>query len=159
MTKHQRQRGFSLAEVLIASFIIVVALAGVTASLTYGVKNSTRGREISESTQLASTLFEYIQGNGLIDSVDRDEEWPAATSGINDLEDTRRLLNEAPFRAVTFTPHQVTRFRRNIRVESLGDDHRQKLARVTVTVTWEDSQGEHKTELIGVVRHVRSQNS
>lgn len=157
--QRRRSSGFSLAELLIAMFIVVVGLAGVTAALAYGVKNSTRGRDLAEATQVARTFFEAIQGNSLVDSVELDEEWPGPESGINDDREVRRLLNEAPFGSINFTPNQVTRFRRNISVERVAepDDvvHRSKLARVTVRVTWQDSQGEHKSELIGVVRHAR----
>ncbi len=156
--RRRHRSGFSLAELLIAMFIVVVGLAGVTAALAYGVKNSTRGRDLAEATQVARTFFEAIQGNSLIDSVEMDEEWPGPESMINDPPEVRRLLNEAPFGSVNFTPNQVTRFRRNIAVERVAeptDGHRSSLARVTVKVTWQDAQGEHKSELIGVVRHAR----
>lgn len=153
-----KHRGFSLAEVLIAIVITVIGLAGVTTALVYGVKNSARGKDITESAQLARTVLEYIQGTNLIDTSSPDEPWPVAESGLNDPEQARQLLNSTPFGGVVFTPQQVARYKRNIRVERLSEDensHRFGLARVTVTITWQDNQGEHKSEMVGVVRHAR----
>jgi prepilin-type N-terminal cleavage/methylation domain-containing protein len=150
--------GFSLAEVMIAILVIVIGLAGVTASLVYGVRNSTKGKDISDSAQLARTLFEYTQGTTLIDSVDAGESWLNNESGLNDGPTVRRLLNSEPFGGVVFTPQQVERYKRNIKVERLSNEetsHQYQLARVTIKVTWEDSQGEHNSELIGVIRHAR----
>ncbi|MFA5508748.1 MAG: prepilin-type N-terminal cleavage/methylation domain-containing protein [Vulcanimicrobiota bacterium] len=151
--------GFSLAEVMIAILVIVIGLAGVTAALVYGIRNSTRGKYISESTQLARTYLEYTQNTGLLDSSSPGEPWPTSESGINDAPQDRSLLNAPPFGGLSFIPDRVEKYRRNIRVERLADDpdnHRYNLARVTVNIYWNDTQGEHRSELTGVVRHVRN---
>lgn len=154
----QRTRGFSLAEVMIAILVIVIGLAGVTAALVYGIRNSTRGKYISESTQLARTILEYTQNTGLVDSASPGEPWPTSESGVNDEAPERRFLNAPPLGGLSFLPERVEQYRRNISVRRLSDDpnnHRYNLARVTVNVYWNDTQGEHRSEVVGVVRHAR----
>lgn len=156
----QTRYGFSLAEVMIAILVIVIGLAGVTASLVYGVKNSKRGREVSESSQISRAVFEYMQNTNLIDmaDLDRPTEWPDEDSGINDKEEERRLLNDPPFGGVYFRPEYVAQYRRNIKIERVSNDitsHRHKLARVTVRIYWSEGPIEHHSELIGMIRHER----
>jgi prepilin-type N-terminal cleavage/methylation domain-containing protein len=152
------KRGFSLAEVMIAILVIVIGLAGVTAALVYGIQNSTRGKYISESTQIARTIFEYTQATNLVDTTSPGEPFPTADSGINDPPAARRLLTQAPFGGLAIIPNRVEKYRRNITVERVSDtitNHRYYLARVTVRVYWEDEHGEHNSEVVGVVRHAR----
>ena len=154
-----RTDGFSLAEVMIAILVIVIGLAGVTAALVYGIRNSTRGKYISESTQIARTILEYTQATHLVDNLSPGEPFPTGDSGINDAPSARKVLNESPFGGLAFLPERVEMYRRNVSVERVSDDpssHQYNLARVTVAVFWNDSQGEHKSEVVGVVRHVRN---
>jgi prepilin-type N-terminal cleavage/methylation domain-containing protein len=154
-----RKKAFSLAEVMIAILVIVIGLAGVTAALVYGIRNSTRGKYISESTQIARTILEYTQAIGLVDTVSPGEPFPDVDSGINDTPSARKVLNESPFGGLAFLPARVEQYRRNVTVERVSDDpsnHRYNLAKVTVAVFWNDSQGEHKSEVVGVVRHARN---
>lgn len=155
--KRKSDQGFSLSEVLIAILVIVIGLAGVTASLVYGVRNSTRGKEISDSAQLTRTIFEYIQSTSLIEGGSGDN-WLDEESFLNDPPEARRLLNERPFGGLVFTPNQVEKYRRNISVERASDEpthHRYQIALVTIKVFWSDEQGEHHSKLLGEVRHAR----
>lgn len=157
-SRPHKQTGFSLAEVMIAILVIVIGLAGVTAALVYGIRNSTKGKYISESTQIARAIFEYTQSAGLVDTVDPGDPWPTADGGLNDAPDERRRLNAAPFGGLAFLPQRVEKYTRNVKVERVSADpnsHRYNLATVTVTVYWVDEHGEHKSEVVGVVRHVR----
>lgn len=158
-SRPHKHTGFSLAEVMIAILVIVIGLAGVTAALVYGVRNSTRGKYISDSTQIARTILEYVQATDLVSLVESPQEpWPTEESKINDLETARRILNEEPLAGLPVNPVWVEKYRRNIKVERLSDDpddHRYQLARVTVTVYWKDQHGEHNSKLVGVVRHAR----
>ena len=123
----------------------------------YGIRNSTRGKEISDSAQLTRALFEYIQTTDLIENASGDS-WPDEESNLNDPPEARRLLNSSPFGGLVFSPQQVEKYRRNIKVERLSTDsnsHRFKLAKVTVKVYWKDEQGEHHSELTGEIRHAR----
>lgn len=156
----RKSRGFSLAEVLIAILVVAIGLAGVTSALVYGIQNSKRGKEVSESSQLARTFFEYMQQTSVIDTagITAPDGWPDSESGINDGPQARRLLNEAPFGAVSFVPERVSRYKRNISLERLSDDpssHRYKLARVTVRVYWEDDSGDHNSKVTGVIEYER----
>lgn len=141
---------------MIAIAIIAIGLAGVAGSLAYGIENSQRGRELSESNQVAAKLFEYIQGASLLSATGG--SWPNSSSGLNDNPDERRDINAAPFgnSSPIFTPYQVDKFKRNIRSQRISvapNSHEAELAKVTVTIYWEKEGKESKSELTGIVRH------
>ncbi len=156
--RNSKRKAFSLIEVMISIVIIAIALAGVTSALVYGVKHSQTGREVSDSTQLARSLFEYMQVTGQIDSLGPGD-WPDDTTGINDDPEERRLLNSSPFGGMDIRPDLIARYRRNISIERMSNDpnsHEHLLARVVVRVYWKESEKfEHFSEITGIIRHQR----
>ncbi len=146
---HARRAGFSLVEVLVAMFIIVVGIAGVTSTLYWGVQKSDAGKEVSEASNLARICMETLIVRGSF----------VAGTNVNDAPAARTLLDAPPLAATDFTTvgkteagayHNVAstvnsrRFRRNIsftRLNNTTTAYDYPLCRATVRIYWEDKKG------------------
>ena len=62
----KRHKGFSLVEVLIAMFVIVVGVAGVTATMWWATKRSDSGKVMSEASNIARFVSETIRTQGYL---------------------------------------------------------------------------------------------
>lgn len=168
--------GFTLAEVLVAMFVIVVGIAGVTASIWWATKHKDTGREITEATNYCRMLTEAIMSrSGGFDWASY-APWPSNTSGVNDAASDRRPIFSTPFanlgqevtgqRVVTTAMSNVvgssnmlsndaSRFTRNIQLTRLGTTGKydNKLARVLVTVYWQHKEIEKRVVMETITKH------
>lgn len=60
------QRGFSLAEVLVAMFVILVGIAGITSTIWWGTQRADSGQLVTEASNHARTLFETVVSRNLV---------------------------------------------------------------------------------------------
>jgi prepilin-type N-terminal cleavage/methylation domain-containing protein len=163
-----KRRGFTLAEVLIAIFVIVVGVAGVTATIWWALQKQDSGKLMTEASNHARVLFERIQANGPI--LISGSTWPSVGSPINDEPDARRPLYDPPFVGlgvhiqgqdvdVDNTANELERFTRNIRCTRMvpsnppDDDYLGELALVQVRVFWQEKNHERSAVLEGMVNH------
>ncbi len=67
MTRHRNQRrgGFSLIEVMVAVFILSVAVVGLTRGLTTALGSSKDAELYSTAVQLAESRIEFLRADGL----------------------------------------------------------------------------------------------
>lgn len=155
MQRHTR--GFSLAEVLVAMFVIVVGISGVTSAIYWGTAKADTGQNISQASNYARVLMETIVLKGLVkqETVNKGSNLPSAASGINDPPTARIPVFDPPsdFSALTNdfaisdSSGKRDRYRRNISTvrlapanstDALGGNHFANMFRVTVTVYWND---------------------
>ena len=147
-----------MSEVLIAMVVLAIGVAGVSGAVVYGTRHADSGAFVTESTEVARSLFEEIQGGSLVDTLSPGEPWPGPDSGLVDGAEVRKQLNEAPFGALNFPGTYLESYRRRILVERLSPDSNSleyEMARVTIEIFWSDPNGEHRTQFYGVVRHAR----
>lgn len=151
--RRRKELGFSLAEVLIAMFVIVVGIAGVTATIWWGSTKADAGKLIQEASNLGRYMMETVAIRSRPLAVDA-PAWPTATSGMNDAADVRRPLDAAPFDAgllnvnyiqntILNSQSNISRFRRNItctRLPGGAANYADSLCTVTIRIYWQDKQ-------------------
>lgn len=158
--KRTHTRAFSLVEVLIAIVVFIVGISGVTSALWFGVKSSQHGTRITEATNHGRSMMEALIGRNYIDNAAAlagTPPWPTDGSGINDNDpNTRRPLDEAPFLATHLPASDIRSYTRNVTCERITNDdtsHEYHLARVTISIFWEENGSERKVEISSVVPH------
>lgn len=176
----RRRTGFSLIEVLIAIFVTVVGISGVTATIWWATKNQDVGREITEATNIGRMLTESIMASSGGFSWGSYDPWPDGNSGVNDSDEVRRDLFDPPFELLgrhmlgqssvegldgtmvggdSFLSNGPDRFKRNIQITKLGHgsssgtQYSEKLAHVKVTVYWESKGIERNVVMESVAQH------
>lgn len=153
----RRQSGFSLMEVLIAMFVIVVGISGVTATLWWGHKHADSGKIVTEASQHARFFAEKVRLNatpGMTGST-----WPN-TAGLNDAPSARVALFAPPFQTFDAdaahrrgqsvsvgnqaTESDFNRFTRNISYRQLSPggnpatDYAATIGLLTVRIYWNE---------------------
>jgi prepilin-type N-terminal cleavage/methylation domain-containing protein len=64
MTARRQQSGFSLIEVMVAVFILAVALVGLTRGITTALGSSKDAENYSQAVQLAASRVELLRAEG-----------------------------------------------------------------------------------------------
>lgn len=159
-------QGFTLAEILVSTLLLAIALLGVMGSIAYGTKHARSGEELAEATYIARALMSTLQEGSWIDVLSVEDGWPGPDSGINDEPGEYRAIDEEPFGAVesggstpqvgVFQSEQAARYWRRITVERVSDNplnHRYRLARATVEVMWDGKTGTRSVTLVGLISH------
>ncbi len=146
--------GFSLAEVMVAMFVIVVGIAGVTSTIWWGMQKSDSGKLINEASNIGRVIVENIVAQGMIgNATPAPPAWPNALSGINDSATDRRELDAAPLNTVVLdhianavdnTHSDWNRFRRNIRCVQMGAPgsgiYDEVLCTLSVRIYWQEKK-------------------
>ena len=147
----KRHKGFSLVEVLIAMFVIVVGVAGVTATMWWAAKRSDSGKVMSEASNIARFISETIRTQGYLQQTNL----PDLASGLKDGPTDRRGIYDPPFSAVLLGMGHITgqkaeketfqsdvdRFRRNVtydRLNGAGSAHAANMALLIVRIYWNE---------------------
>lgn len=160
MERRRRRVGYSLIEILMAVFVLAVALLGTVAALHYSVRGSLHGSLYTEASSHARAIMEVMlsENRAFLSA-----SLPAATSGINDAAGVTRPLNEAPFAQTEYRFPNLSRFRRSIwvqEVRSLNDSvaaraWRSDLRQITVTVYWNEASRQRSVQLVSFSRRHR----
>jgi prepilin-type N-terminal cleavage/methylation domain-containing protein len=176
--KSRTSKGFSLAEVLVAMFVIVVGIAGVTSSIWWAMSKADSGKFMTEATNHARALYETIVGEGLISAAAEASStgWPDGSTGLVDTDpDARTALLAPPFHAVGLAVQaqalgqssdtneissDTERFTRNISIvrgdptsRTATEFYLDDLAFIQVRIYWNEKGHERKAEVRGVARH------
>ena len=64
--RQPKARGFSLAEVLVAMFVILVGISGITSTIWWGTQRADSGQLVTEASNHARTLFETVVSRNLV---------------------------------------------------------------------------------------------
>lgn len=151
----QKTKGFSLAELLVAMFVIVVGVAGVISSIYWGLQKTDHGQYITQASNYARVISETLITRGDVKTAFSlsGGSAPPATSGVNDAATERRAIFAPPFDhlSTNYGASQgsgtIDRYRRNISVQrlaaagasdGLGGTHTSGLARVTVKIYYDE---------------------
>ena len=159
----RRRIGFTLAEVLIAMFVLTVGIAGVTASLWWATKNQGAGREMTEASNHGRVLMEALISSMEVNwtALKGGNAWPDQNSGVNDAAGTRRDVYAAPFvgleQSVTGQSliqsnltYDVSQFKRNITVTRQGAANTYDFGTciATVRIYWNTEKGRERSVAI-----------
>lgn len=155
--------GFSLAEVLIALFILTVGILGVMATLFWATRNSDSGKVVTEATSLARTISETIRLRGVA--------YPFPTE-YNDAVTVRKAITAPPFNSLVNEVYldsikgqggtsgaqdmqsNLDRFQRNIslkQVTTASDSHLAKMCQLTVKIYWKEKERERHVSLDSLI--------
>jgi hypothetical protein len=171
-------RGFSLGELLVAMFVMVVGIAGVTSSIYWGMQKTDSGKYVTQASDFARILTETFVARGEIaQAAALTPPWPDADSGINDEPGERRALFAPPFQdlatagaadmayGAVLEQRDVDKYSRNIQVERLAPEgtltgppgnqsgYSAELARLVVRVYWDEKGHERHVKLETVIDH------
>lgn len=146
------QAGLSLAELLVAIFVVAVGVLGTVSALWYGIRSEKyserranavfQGREMLNA--IRSGNYPFIAGYMTIGSALNDGSYD------NDGDDNgpRKPFNAAPFGNLYPTnPHN---FQRRVEMKRLSSDpnsHLNDLAAIKVTMFWNEGRGDKKVTL------------
>lgn len=174
MKRKKQHAGFSLAEVLVAMFVIIVGIAGTTSVIWWGLMQEDAGKSIHEASNIGRIITENILASNPIPQAANGQPWPGADSGLNDAPDVRRPLNAPPngVAASLFENNgrglgevaslgnihsNLGRFTRNITVTRLAEpgseDFNSDLALLTVRIYWPDTPMERSVVQQVVLPH------
>ncbi len=136
-------RGFSLAEILVAIFVVTIAALGLISVLIYGTRANGQAQKMALATHLCREIVAAIRNNELA--------WPpgALDANLVDSPSDRRDLDAPPLDGMGLPVYQD--MKRNVLIEQdlspTGSDHRDKLARITVRVFWTHEDQERSVEM------------
>lgn len=139
-----KSKGYSLAEVLVAVFVLSVSLLGTAAALHYGMQAVLHGSLMTEASANARALLEIMQAENRPFS---STALPDSSSGFNDAPGVNRALNAPPFNLPDYKLEPASRYQRHIEVQSYSQPSDSAAAQawkvdvrqVTVTVFWYES--------------------
>ena len=148
----QQQQGFTLIEVLVASFIIIVGVLGVAAAQTMSLKNNQSAYFRSQANFLVADLLDRMRANteaydtGKYNSIDTTNALPAAQScitapagcGVDNLatHDIREWMQHfPPHNTAPLIPGSSATVSTNTAagIGGTGD--------VTITIKWDETVG------------------
>lgn len=140
-----RPAAFSLAEVLISTAVLALAIMALFLVLTYSLRAVQVSSRQSEAMHHARHLIDLIRVRNLAFA-----SFPAApteASGVNDAADARRPLAAAPFENDLPGGDGFTR---NLACERVGSDtstYEYELVRITVTIFYTERGHERQVAL------------
>lgn len=155
-----KNAAYSFAELLIAFFVLAVALLGTVAALHYSVQGARHGTIYTEASANARAILEVmLSENRAFSTV----TLPPSNSGFNDAPGVTRPLNEAPFSLTEYRFSNSSRFRRRIQVQEyvqVSDSAaarawKSDLRQVTVTISWTDNTRARSISLASLSRRPR----
>jgi hypothetical protein len=167
--------GLTLAEVMVAIFVILVGVSGVTATIWWGLQKQDQGKLITEASNIGRIILENIMIQGTVGISPNITTWPTAATGLNDAPTDRREILAAPIPfsiVTTLTDHlgasststhhnifsDLGRFRRNITCQRLGPNNSTaagRLCRLTVTIFYQDGAYEGRVVQEAVFPHAK----
>jgi len=130
---HRSRSGQSLVEVVVTTGIAMLVLAALVAGAVIAVRNSQFSRTKARAMQLSREATEWIRG-------EREKGWSefANNSGNYCLN----ILNfDTPGNCPTKIDDQFTR-------QAVLVKESNEKVKVTITTSWEDSNGEHNEQVI-----------
>ena len=155
-----RVRGFSLVEVLLALFVMTVALLGTAAALHFSMGGVLHGSLVTEASSNARALLEVMLAENRAFST---SALPDSGSGLNDGPGVTRALNAPPFQLNDYQFSSSSRYQRHIEVQNYSrasdsgaarawkDDVRQ----ISVSILWTESSHPRSLSLRGLSRRPR----
>lgn len=170
--------GFSLAELLVAMFVMIVGIAGVTSAIYWGMQKTDSGKYVTQASDLARIITETFVARGEIaEAAVGTPPWPDSDSKINDNPEERRPVFDEPFQDLSiagtgFTAYdsvidqsRIDRFRRNISVQRVApagtvtgppdnqSGYTAELAVLTVKIYWDEKGHERHVSLETIIPH------
>lgn len=123
-------RGFSLAEVMVAMFVILVGISGITSTIWWGTQRADSGQLVTEASNHARTLFETVVSRNLVklaaDSNGGNFPVAGGTFGLVSANaSTRTPVYAAPFDKATIGVELVRHVRGQSTVASTVDPAQQ----------------------------------
>lgn len=145
--------------------VILIGIAGVVGSLTFGLRASSHGEMLTDASNHARMLIECMVGRDYISrataltpkSGSAAGNWPTAASGLNDAGPV--ALDAPPFDENpdiyldTATLHEFTRQVTCERRGSASGDPDEFLANVTVRIFWEEKGVQKSVTMSAVIPH------
>ena len=155
-----KRRGLTMGEILVAIFLLSVALLGTAASLHYGTQAAMHGSYYTDASSNARMLLELMLAENRPFAT---ASLPDSSSGYNDLAGVVRPLDDPPFNLADYRLQGAPRFRRHIEVRNYSqasdsaamrawkDDVRQ----VTVSISWTEGGRDRSLSLSSFARRPR----
>lgn len=145
-------RGLSLAEMLVAIFVVAVGILGTVSALWFGIRSERFSERRTNAVFQGRELINNIRSNGYAFN-------PLYTTPGSDLNDgdydndaddngPRRPFNDPPF--ANHFPNNPFNFRRRVEIKRLSTDsnnHLSHMAAIKVSVYWDEGSTERKVVL------------
>lgn len=153
---HRARRGisgFTIAELLIAIFVVAVGILGTTAALWYGIRSERYSERRSSAVFQSRELLNAIRSGGYADLPGYLAPGSDLNDGDfdNDADDTgpQRAFNAPPMQ--NYFPNNPYNFRRRVELKRLSTsstNHLNFITAIKVTLFWDEGGQEKKLTLI-----------
>lgn len=139
MTRSARQKGQSLIEVIVALVVLGVIVVGLARVIVNSLRNAEYSRNKNLSLHLAQTKMEGLRKQR--DSTNWDVFQFDLLKGGTEFRETEILNEDGSYNSVSGKYTRVTQY---LDASESAVDIKIK---VTITVSWTDSQGDHSVEI------------
>jgi Tfp pilus assembly protein PilV len=141
----KRRKAFSIAELLIAVFVLAVGILAILACFVVGHRSVEYSGQVTQALNAGRQIVELIRSRNLINF---SAAFPSSdTSGLFDAPQVRRNIDSPPFEG-DITPNSS--LKRNITITRLSADslsYKYNMARIKVKVFWWDRKVEKNVEI------------
>lgn len=140
--KNFKVKGQSLIEVVVALAIVLLVVIALVQAVTTSIKSADHAKKTAQAASYAQEGMENIRAY-------RDASWAIFWDDANDAVN-HGLAGTVPSGACPSpsTPNLANTFSRCAKLERVDATPGREKAKVTLTVSWLDSKGTHKSELI-----------
>lgn len=158
---YRNEAGFTLIEILIATFILTVGILGVTGMFITSIKANQLGRSVTAANRLAQNLMEQVKTQTFSNAVAD----MCTNTGIVNCSSTNSATTQtcgAPAPGNTLTRSRTGTFQQavtglntityNVLLQDVQDSPDCGLCTTTVTVTWNDTYGPHTTTVVTYIQ-------
>jgi len=155
--RRRRDLGLTMAEMLVAIFVVAVGVLGTVSALWYGIRSEKYSQRRSNAVFQAQEILNQIKASGM--AFDSSYTDPGGELNDGDYDDNtddadnQRDFNDPPF--ANYFPQNPYNFRRHVETKILSSDtnsHLNRMAGIKVTILWDEGTAERKVTLWSVQR-------
>lgn len=158
---YRDKAGFTLIEILIATFILTVGILGVTGMFITAIKANQLGRSVTAANRLAQNLMEQVKtqtfGNAVADMCTNTGIMNCSTTisgttqtcGAPAPGNTLTRSRTGDFQQATTGLNKITY---HVKLQDVQDSPDCGLCTTTVKVAWGDTYGNHTTTVVTYIQ-------
>lgn len=150
MTALNKEKGFTIIEVLIAIFILSIGILAVVSMFTTSMKANQLGRNVTVANRLAQNLMEQVKTQTFSNALAKMCTDTGILNCLTFADTTTYITGDTDTGTGTFreTSGGLNVVSYNVSLQQIENRPITGLNTVTVAITWSDAYGSHTTKLI-----------